>query len=75
MKGTTFPFSPCGHGFMPHPSSPQPGEGSGFDQTEVKNNIDHMMELLGKLCADTPPGVWVVNTDVFLKVVGDSISE
>ena len=73
-QGSTFPFSPCGHAFMPHPDwsrtqSPSPnGEESGIAQTELKTNIDHLLEVLTQLAPRPPPGVWVCSTDMLLTV-------
>lgn len=61
---------------MPHPYSPQPGDRpaspdekwSGFSQTEVGTNIDHLLATLTRLCPDPPPGVWVCSTDMLLEV-------
>ena len=57
LQGTTFPFSPCGHGFMPDSSSPQLQGGSGeervggndFKKTEVTMNIDRLVETLNQV--------------------------
>ena len=57
LQGTTFPFSPCGHGFMPDSTSPQLDGGSGkervggneFKKTEVTMNIDRLVETLNKV--------------------------
>ena len=61
MGRTTFPFCPCGHGFMPHPS-PAPSA----QRTETWTNFDQLMLFLDRLCAGTPPGVWVASTDMLL---------
>lgn len=55
---------------MPSPSSSQPGQGVGFDQTEVRTVFDDLMEFICCLSRDTPPGVWVASTDMLLKTSG-----
>ena len=55
---------------MPHPSVLHPRENGGFERTEVQTNLDELMLLLGKLCAHTPPGVWVASTDMLLTCTG-----
>lgn len=62
---TTFPFCPCGHGFMPHPDFPSVGT-DGFRRTDVWTNLDELVSLLGKLSANAPPGVLVASTDMLL---------
>ena len=57
LQGTTFPFSPCGHGFMPDSTSPQLHGGGGeegvggidFKKTEVTMNIDRLVETLNQV--------------------------
>jgi len=55
---------------MPSPSSAQPGEGVGFDQTEVCTVFDDLMEFICTLAKDTPPGLWVASTDMLLRTTG-----
>lgn len=72
MGRTTFPFCPYGHGFMPHPSpSPSPSP----ERTETWTNFDELMLFLDRLCAGTPPGVWVASTDMLLTSSDGIISE
>lgn len=52
---------------MPHPSSTQPGNGVGFEQTEILTNLDALLVFLGRICASTAPGVWVASTDMLLR--------
>lgn len=69
LLGSTFPFSPCGHAFMPAPKGPQPGEDrEGMEVTEVQTNIDKLITILTKFCRNSPPGVWVSSTDMLLEV-------
>lgn len=50
FQGSTFPFSPCGHGFMPDPSSSQPGsEDDAFEHTEITTNIDTLLSSLSQV--------------------------
>ena len=71
LQGTTFPFSPCGHAFMPVQQGTTGGEereGVWSEQTEIKSNIDQLMSLLDQLCQNSPPGVWISSTDMLLTV-------
>ena len=57
---------------MPDPASSQPGDKAvDFKRTELKTNIDQLMDTLEHLCQRTPPGVWVSSTDMMLKVLED----
>jgi hypothetical protein len=54
LLGATFPFSPCGHAFMPAPnmcscSQPQGGQEQHGLHTEVTMNIDQLMEDITKV--------------------------
>ena len=46
-QGATFPFSPCGHAFMPAPD--MAGGGGESLTTEVTMNIDQLMENVTKV--------------------------
>ena len=67
LLGATFPFSPCGHAFMPHSSS---SAELGFEQTEVPLNFDLLLDTLNKLSDKSPPGVWISSTDMVLEATG-----
>lgn len=56
---------------MPHPTAPQHQEAQGFKQTEIQTNFDDLIEFLGDLCENTPPGMWVASTDMLLTVSGE----
>ena len=54
---------------MPDPSSDQPGDESvNFKRTELRTNVDRLMDILHRLCLKSPPGVWVSSTDMMLRV-------
>ncbi len=51
---------------MPHPSVVRSEERGGFECTELRTNLDELMVVLGWLCVDRAPGVWVASTDMLL---------
>lgn len=54
---------------MPDPSSDQPGDETvNFKRTEVRTNVDRLMDTLQCLCQRSPPGIWVSSTDMMLEV-------
>lgn len=54
---------------MPDPSSNQPGdEFVDFERTEIKTNVDRLMDTLELICSKSPPGVWISSTDMMLSL-------
>jgi fucokinase len=71
LLGSTFPFSSCGHAFLPDPEVVSPDDT--FEHNTLYTNMDRLVDNLRHLITEeSPKGVWVCSTDMVLQVPKDT---